>query len=306
MTTSDKPTEATLRCGFAALVGRPNVGKSTLLNALLARKVSIVTRKPQTTRHRIIGVHNRDDGQIIYVDTPGLHRAEKTTMNRMLNRTAAQALVDVDVAVFVIDARRWTDEDDLVLERLRRGRAPVIVALNKIDRIADKATLLPQIERLSQCIETVAMVPLSAHRGTNLAALETEIMACLPESPRLFPEDQLTDRSERFMAGELVRGQLMTGLGEELPYATTVEIEAFEQAGRLRRIGAVVWVERAGQKKIVIGQGGQRLKQIGSPARREMERHFDARVHLELWVKVREGWSDDERALKSLGYAEFD
>jgi GTP-binding protein Era len=304
--TGEMHGEQPLRCGFAALVGRPNVGKSTLLNALLERKVSIVTRKPQTTRHRIIGVHNRADGQIVYVDTPGLHRGEKTTMNRMLNQTAVQALGDVDVAVFVVDARRWSDEDELVLERLRQGRAPVIIALNKIDRVADKTTLLPQIERLSKRIDTVAIVPLSAQRSLNLESLEAEILRCLPESPRLFPEDQITDRSDRFMAGELVREQLMTSLGEELPYATTVEIEAFEEAGRLRRIAAVIWVERGGQKKIVIGQRGQRLKQVGTAARIEMERHFRARVHLQLWVKVREGWSDDERALKSLGYAEFD
>ncbi len=295
-----------VRCGFAALVGRPNVGKSTLLNAFLQHKVSIVTRKPQTTRHRIIGVRNRDDAQVIYVDTPGLHRVEKTAMNRLLNRTAGQALADVDVVVFVVDARRWTDEDDLVQQRLERARAPVIVALNKVDLIKDKQTLLPLIQRLDERLRPVAVVPVSAQRATNVDALEGEIVQRLPSSPRLFPEDRLTDRSERFMAAELVREQLMSGLGEELPYATTVEVEAFEEAGRLRRIAAVIWVERAGQKRIVIGEGGQRLKQIGRRARLEMERLFDARVHLELWVKVREGWSDDERALKSLGYAEFD
>ncbi|WP_435103766.1 GTPase Era [Arhodomonas sp. AD133] len=294
-----------MRSGFVALVGRPNAGKSTLLNALLGQKVSIVTRKPQTTRHRIIGVHHRDGAQIVYVDTPGLHRAAGTAMNRYLNEAASQALADVDVVVVVVDATRWTEDDDLVLKRLAGRSAPVILAVNKVDRVKEKSRLLPLIERLTTRHDFAAVVPVSARRGTNLEALEGEITSRLPEGPALFPEDQVTDRSERFMAAELVREQLMTALGQELPYATTVEIEAFEEEGRLRRIAAVVWVERAGQKKIVIGEGGRRLKHVGRAAREEMERLFDARVYLKLWVKVREGWSDDERALRSLGYGEF-
>ncbi len=294
-----------MRSGFVALVGRPNAGKSTLLNALLGQKVSIVTRKPQTTRHRIIGVHHREGAQIVYVDTPGLHRAAGTAMNRYLNEAASQALADVDVVVALVDATRWTEDDDLVLKRLAGSSAPVILAVNKVDRIKEKSRLLPLIERLTQRHDFAAVVPVSARRGTNLEALESEITSRLPEGPELFPEDQVTDRSERFMAAELVREQLMTALGQELPYATTVEIEAFEEEGRLRRIAAVVWVERAGQKKIVIGEGGRRLKHVGRAAREEMERMFDARVYLKLWVKVREGWSDDERALRSLGYGEF-
>lgn len=303
---TDQTDSDTTRCGFIALVGRPNVGKSTLLNTLLGQKVSIVTRKPQTTRHRIIGVHNLDDAQIVYVDTPGLHRQEKRAMNRYMNQTASQALSDVDGVVFVVDARRWTDEDDLVLERLERCKAPVILAINKVDAIADKADLLPLMESMSARREFAAVVPLSARRGTNVDALESEVMSLLPLSPRLFPTDQVTDRSERFLAAELVREQLMLALGQELPYATTVEIEAFETEGRLRRIAAVIWVERPGQKKMVIGRDGEMLKRVGRAARGQMERLFDGRVYLKLWVKVREGWSDDERALRSLGYAEFD
>lgn len=294
------------RCGFVALVGRPNVGKSTLLNALLGHKVSIVTRKPQTTRHRIIGVHNLDRAQIVYVDTPGLHRDRGTALNRVLNRTAEQVLADVELAVFVVDAQRWTEEDDLVVKRLGSSRIPLLVALNKVDRVRDKKALLPTIARLQSLLEPSAIVPVSAVSRDNLQALENEVIARLPESPRLFPDDQVTDRGERFRAAELVREQIMATLGEELPYATTVEIEAFESEGRLRRVAAVIWVERPGQKSIVIGRAGARLKQIGTAARREMEQQLDARVHLDLWVKVREGWSDDERALKSLGYMEFD
>ncbi|MCS4503620.1 GTPase Era [Arhodomonas aquaeolei] len=295
----------TMRSGFVALMGRPNAGKSTLLNALLGQKVSIVTRKPQTTRHRIIGVHHIEGAQLVYVDTPGLHRATKTAMNRYLNEAAGQALDDVDVVLVVVDASRWTEDDDLVFERLKSVRVPVVLAINKVDRIPDKTQLLPLIERLSRRHDFAAVVPVSAQRHSNLEALEQELVARLPEGPALFPEEQVTDRSERFMAAELIREQLMAGLGEELPYATTVEIEAFEQEGRLRRIAAVIWVERPGQKKIVIGGDGRRLKSLGRSARLEMERLFDGRVYLQLWVKVREGWSDDERALRSLGYGEF-
>ncbi|MGD8430499.1 MAG: GTPase Era [Ectothiorhodospiraceae bacterium] len=306
MNVSEEDAEdGALRCGFVALVGRPNVGKSTILNALLGQKVSIVSRKPQTTRHRILGIHNTSRAQIVYVDTPGVHAAEKTAMNRYLNRAAAQALADVDAAVFVVDAQRWTDEDQLVLDALERCRAPVILAVNKVDRIKDKAALLPKIEELSRLREFAAVVPVSATRGTNLEALEDELTALLPESHPLFPYEQITDRSERFMAAELVREQLMTALGDELPYASTVEIEAYEQEGRLRRIAAVIWVERSGQRKIVIGQGGSRIKGVGRTAREEMERLFGGRVYLKLWVKVREGWSDDERALRSLGYEDL-
>lgn len=297
-------TPAQIRCGFVALVGRPNVGKSTLLNTLLGQKITIVSRKPQTTRHRILGIHTISGAQIVYVDTPGLHRQENTAMNRFLNRAAMSALADSDLAVFVVDALRWTQEDELVLERLAAFKNPVVLALNKVDRFRSKQALLPLIERLSRKRDFVAVVPVSAERGINLPALEAEIVQRLPWSAAYFPQEQLTDRSERFMAAELIREQLIKTLGQELPYVSTVEIEAFEQEGRLRRIAAVIWIERSGQKPIVIGHKGQRLKHIGSRAREEMEALFGAVVYLQLWVKVREGWSDDERALCSLGYAE--
>ena len=226
-------------------------------------------------------------------------------MNRLLNRAAMSALADADLAVFVVDALRWTQEDELVLERLAAFKNPVVLALNKVDLFRSKQALLPLIERLSRKRDLAAVVPVSAKRGVNLPALETEIVQRLSWSTAYFPQEQITDRSERFMAAELIREQLIKTLGQELPYASTVEIEAFEQEGRLRRIAAVIWIERSGQKPIVIGHKGQRLKHIGSRAREEMETLFGAVVYLQLWVKVREGWSDDERALSSLGYTEF-
>lgn len=290
--------------GFVALVGRPNVGKSTLLNALLGQKVSIATRKPQTTRHRILGIHHRPDAQIIYVDTPGLHDGGRTAMNRYMNDAAGSALADVDVVVMLTEAHRWTPQDQVVLERLERVRSPVIAVLNKVDRTADKQRLLPAIAEMDQRREFAAVVPVSATKHDNLDALESAIIARLPEGPPLFPPEQISDRGEQFMAAELIREQLMLHLGDELPYASTVELEAFEQEGRLRRIAAIIWVERPGQRRIVIGEGGEMTKRIGAAARREMERLFKARVYLKLWVKVREGWSDDTRMLQALGYRE--
>lgn len=292
------------KAGFVALVGRPNVGKSTLLNALLEQKISIVTRKPQTTRHRIQGIHQRKDAQIVYVDTPGIHDGGQTAMNRYLNDAAGSALADVDVVVMLVESGRWGEGEDLVLRRLNAVRSPVILAVNKVDRVRDKNQLLPEIQRLSKRYDFAAIVPISALKADNLNALEDAILKELPESSPLFPQDQITDRSERFMAAELVREQLTLALGDELPYASTVEIEAFEQEGQLRRIAAIIWVERRGQRQIVIGEGGSRAKQIGTDARHEMERVFGGRVYLKIWVKVREGWSDDARILQSLGYAD--
>ena len=292
------------RCGLVALVGRPNVGKSTLLNRLVGEKVSIVSRKPQTTRHRILGIHSRPGVQLVYVDTPGLHRRREAAINRCLNRAAESALADVDIVVLVVDATRWTEDDDLALERLGSVSAPVVLALNKVDRIRRKDDLLPLLDGLARRYPFAAVVPLSATRGTNVDALEQELLQRLPESPPLYETDRSTDRSERFRAAELFREQLMAGLGEELPYATAVEVERWEREGRLLRLAVVVWVEREGQKAIVIGAGGRRLKSIAASARREMERLFGGRVYLESWVKVKSGWSDDQRALRSLGYDE--
>lgn len=302
MNDSTEPQE--LPCGFIALVGRPNVGKSTLLNRLIGQKVSIVSRRPQTTRHRILGIHHREDAQLVYVDTPGLHTRTPRAMNRHLNRTAAKVLEDVDVVVFVVEGTRWTEDDNFVLEKLRSVRCPVVVAVNKVDKLKRKDDLLPHLQWLSEQFDFVDIVPISATRGTQIDALEAVLIKQLPLSPPLFPDDQITDRSERFMAAELVREQLTRALGQELPYASSVQVEAFEREGRLLRIAALIWVERPGQRTIVIGRDGAQLKRIGQSAREAMERLFGCRVYLQLWVKVRAGWSDDERALQSLGYFE--
>jgi len=303
MTETDTAAGAAFAAGFVALVGRPNVGKSTLLNAVLGQKVSIATRKPQTTRHRILGIHQRDDAQIVYVDTPGLHEGGRRAMNRYMNEAAASALGDVDVVVFMIEAGRWTEDDERVLQRLQAVKAPVVAVINKADRLRDKNRLLPEIEALSARYPFAAVVPVSALKSDKLDALEAALIEALPQGPALFPRDQVTDRDERFMATELIREQLTLMLGDELPYASTVEIEAFEQAGQLRRIAAIIWVERVGQRRIVIGEGGEQTKRIGAAARRQMEHWLGGRVYLKLWVKVREGWSDDARLLKSLGYS---
>jgi GTP-binding protein Era len=303
MTETESATDTDFASGFVALVGRPNVGKSTLLNAVLGQKVSIATRKPQTTRHRILGIHQRDDAQIVYVDTPGLHEGGRTAMNRYMNEAAGSALGDVDVVVFMIEAGRWTDADERVLQRLQTVRAPVVAVINKADRLRDKNRLLPEIEALAGRYDFAAVVPVSALKSDKLDALESALIEALPRGPALFPRDQITDRDERFMATELIREQLTLMLGDELPYASTVEIEAFEQEGQLRRIAAIIWVERVGQRRIVIGEGGEQAKRIGAAARLQMEHLLGGRVYLKLWVKVREGWSDDARLLKSLGYS---
>ncbi|MFZ1827722.1 MAG: GTPase Era [Candidatus Competibacteraceae bacterium] len=293
-----------LRAGYAALLGRPNVGKSTLLNRLIGQKISITTPKPQTTRHVILGIQTLPETQIIYVDTPGLHRQGQRAMNRYLNRSAASVLGYVDVVVFLIEALRWTVEDEDVLQRLTDFAGPVVLAVNKVDRIADKQRLLPFLhERVGQR-EFVDVVPLAAINGDNVTALEQVITRLLPEQAFLFPKDQITTSSERFLAAELIREKLTRLLREELPYALTVEIERFAEEGRLVRIHALIWVERASQKGIVIGEKGVTLREVGRQARQDLERLLDRKVFLETWVKVREGWSDDERALQSLGYAD--
>jgi GTP-binding protein Era len=297
---------STTRCGYVALVGRPNVGKSTLLNHLLGQKISITSRKPQTTRHRLLGIKTEGDLQIIYVDTPGLHKREPRAINRYMNQTASRAMSDVDVVVMVVDRTRWTDEDEWVLEKLRVVGCPVILAVNKVDLLDDKAQLLPYLQAKQQGFPFVEIFPLSALRGHNLAELEQTIARYLPEGPHFFPEDQLTDRSERFLAAELVREKIMRQLGEEVPYAMTVEVESFRLQGQLLQIDALILVERGGQKKILIGSGGERLRSIGEEARLDMEKLFARKVMLKLWVKVKSGWSDDERALRSLGYTDLE
>ncbi|HKM15005.1 MAG TPA: GTPase Era [Marinospirillum sp.] len=297
------------RCGYVALVGRPNVGKSTLLNRILGQKISITCKKPQTTRHQIMGIHTEDDVQTIYVDTPGMHVAEGTrdkAINHYMNDAAKQALRDVDVAVFLIDRTKWMPEDQLVLERLTYLECPVILAINKVDWLDDKSTLLPFIEDVSKKHDFAAIVPISALSGKKVNTLVHEIEKRLPEGEHFYPEDQVTDRSLRFLASELVREKIMRQLGEELPYSVTVEIEQFKQEGRILHIHALILVEREGQRKIIIGDKGNQLKLIGRDARLDMEKAFETKIMLNLWVKVKSNWSDDARALKSLGYTGLD
>lgn len=290
------------RCGFAAIVGRPNVGKSTLLNTLLGRKISIVSPKPQTTRHRILGILTRPEAQVIFVDTPGLHAGARRAMNRHMNRAALASLQDADVNVFVVEALRWTDEDQRVLDELLKQSRPIIAVLNKADKVFPKERLLPFIEELNRRAQFAEVVPLSALKRSNVEHLPATIARYLPQSPAHFPQDQVTDRSEQFQAAEIVREKLTLRLRQELPYGLTVVLEQFkEEDGRLL-VNAVIWVERSGQKAIVIGNGGEQLKEVGRAARIEMSELFKRPVHLELWVKVKENWSDNETALRQLGY----
>jgi GTP-binding protein Era len=296
--------EAPTRAGYVALLGRPNVGKSTLVNRLLAQKISITSPKPQTTRHTILAIKTLPGVQIVFVDTPGLHRNARRAMSRYLNRAAASALGYVNVVVMLVEALRWTDEDDNVVHRLRDFEGPVILAVNKIDRVATKSDLLPFLDRIKSRHEFAEIIPISALREDNLDTFEQLVIQRLPMSAFLFSEDQITTVSQRFVAAELIREKLTRHLREELPYALTVEIENFIEHERRLHISAVVWVERPGQKGIVIGEKGRTLKEIGRQARVDMEKIFACKVYLETWVKVREGWSDDERALRSLGYQE--
>lgn len=290
-------------CGFIAIVGRPNVGKSTLLNKILGQKISITSRKAQTTRHRIVGIHTEGAYQAIYVDTPGLHIEEKRAINRLMNRAASSAIGDVDLIIFVVEGTKWTEDDEMVLNKLRAAKAPVVLAINKIDNVKEKDELLPHITELSQKFDFVEILPISAQRGKNVHILQKIVRDSLREGVHHFPEEYVTDRSQRFMASEIIREKLMRFTGEELPYSVTVEIEQFKVNERgVYEINGLILVEREGQKKMVIGAKGQKIKTIGIEARADMERLFDAQVHLELWVKVKSGWADDEHALRSLGY----
>lgn len=290
------------RCGFAAIVGKPNVGKSTLLNALLGSKVSIVSPKPQTTRHRILGILTQPQAQLIFVDTPGLHSGARRAMNRHMNRAALASLQDADVNLFVVEALRWNEEDQRVLDELAKQDRPIILVISKVDKVFPKERLLPFIEELNRRAQFAEVVPLSALKSSNIDGLPATIARYLPESPPHFPTDQITDRSDEFRAAEIVREKLTLRLRQELPYGLTVVLEQFkEEDGRLL-VNAVIWVERTGQKAIVIGHGGEQLKEVGRSARLEMSELFKRSVHLELWVKVKENWSDNETALRQLGY----
>jgi len=298
----DNEIETNYKSGYITIIGRPNVGKSTLLNRILGMHLSITSKKPQTTRHRLLGIKTTADYQAVYVDTPGLHQGYKGAMNRFMNKEATMMLDGVDIVVFMVSALKWTEEDDYVLNLLKNSATPVILAVNKIDQIADKKRLLPHIEELSQKAEFTEIIPLSASNGKNIDKLETAIVSQLNISPAYYDEEQLTDKSDRFLAAELIREQLMRLLGQELPYASAVEIEAFEESTKIIKISALIWVERDNQKSIIIGVKGQQLKEIGINARRAMQNLFKKKVLVKLWVKVKAGWSNDERALRSLGY----
>lgn len=291
-----------MRCGFVAVVGRPNVGKSTLINALMGTKVSIVTAKPQTTRHRILAVHTTDQAQIIFVDTPGLHRKAGKAMNRMMNRTAANALADADLVLFIIEAGRWTDEDSDVLQRLKSISAPVVAVLNKIDLVHPKEKLLEAISAMAKRLDFVEILPVSAEKRDNLDALLPLIPGYLPESPALFPENMQTDRSTEFQVAEVIREKLTLSLHQEVPYGLTVQIERFEADEKRVTINAIIWVERDSQKGIAVGKGGSVLKRVGRAARLELKEQLGRPVHLELWVKVKDNWADSDKDLQSLGY----
>jgi len=299
MASTDKNTQ---RCGTVSIVGRPNVGKSTLLNRLIGQKLSITAHKPQTTRHSIIGIKTDGCSQIIYVDTPGIHVDAKRALNQVLNRTASSSLHDVDAVLMLVQAMVWNDDDKRTFELVCKVGTPFYLVVNKIDNIKKKTELLPFLTTLPthDALQDVLLV--SARAGDGIAQLESAVARHMPEAPFQFAEDDLTDRSSRFLASEAVREQLTRFLSAELPYALTVEIETFEESPELLRIGAVVWVEKHSQKGIIIGKGGVRLKEVGTRARRSMETLFDTKVFLQLWVRVKEGWADDERALRSLGY----
>ncbi len=290
-----------MKSGYIAIVGRPNVGKSTLLNALIGEKISIVSRKAQTTRHRITGIRTDDDAQYVFVDTPGFQTQHTNALNRAMNRGVTQALADVDVVLFVIEADRFGGKDKVVLNLLPEDK-PVILVVNKTDRIKDKAAFMPFLADVAGKRDFAAIVPVSATSGRQLEELLGEVCKHLPHDELLFAEDEMTDKSSRFIAAEYIREKLFRLLGDELPYSTTVEIERFEEEGALKRINAAIVVDRPGHKAIVIGKGGETLKRIATEARQDMERLFDAKVFLEIWVKVKSGWTDDERLLKSLGY----
>lgn len=292
------------RCGYVAIIGKPNVGKSTLLNKFLGMKLSITSRKPQTTRHNLLGIKTEGDLQIIFVDTPGIHKQRKKAINRMMNRAAESVIRDVDVIVLVTDRTHWDEADQLVAHRVRSVETPVIVAVNKIDRLESYDKLLPLMDTLDKDLPGAEIIPISALLGDQLDVLQQAIVKHFPLSEHVFSEDQITDRSERFLAAEIVREKITRQMGDELPYQVTVEIEEFIRRDNITHIGALILVERESQKRMIIGASGKRLKSIGQQARLDMEQLFDCKVMLKTWVKVRSNWTDSDRALSSLGYGD--
>ena len=292
------------RCGYVAIIGRPNVGKSTLLNHILGMKLSITSRKPQTTRHQILGVKTSDAVQAVYVDTPGIHQRSGTAINKYMNRAATSVLADVDAILFVVQVNKWTEEDQAIIEKLKSVSCPVVLVINKTDILADKEQLLPIIEKLSALHDFADIIPVSALNGSNIEAIEKKVSNLLPENEHIYPDDQITDRSMRFLASEIIREKLVRELGQELPYTSAVVIDKYDEDEAIVRIHATIFVESAGQKAIIIGKKGARLKSIGTKARIDISTMVDSKVYLNLWVKVREGWSNDEIALRGLGYGE--
>ena len=292
------------RCGYVAIIGRPNVGKSTLLNYILGQKLCITSRKPQTTRHQILGIKTSEQAQAVYVDTPGVHKDSSRAINRYMNRSAHSIVDDVNVILFIVEAGVWTEKDEWVLEKIKHTSKPIILVINKVDQLSDKNELLPFMQQLSLLHSFKAIIPVSALKGKYIQDLEKEVESLLDVAPPFYPEDQFTDRSMKFLASEIIREKLMRQLGQELPYDLTVMIEKFEELDEQINIHAVILVERKNQKMIIIGHEGQRLKKVGSQARLDMETMFDSKVFLEIWVKVKEGWADDEQMLKSLGYTD--
>ncbi len=297
-------TNQAQRCGYVAIVGRPNVGKSTLLNHILGMKLSITSRKPQTTRHQILGVKTTDNIQTIYVDTPGIHQRRGTAINKYMNRAAISVLNDVDVILLVVQVNKWTEEDQAVIEKLKSVSCPVVLVVNKMDKLESKKQLLPVIKELSSYYDFAEIIPVSALNGMNVEILEQKISPLLPENEHFYADDQITDRSMRFLASEIIREKLIRELGQELPYTSTVNIDKYVEDKDIVHIHATIYVESTGQKAIIIGKKGARLKSIGTKAREDISKMVDSKVYLNLWVKVREGWSNDERALRGLGYSE--
>lgn len=299
-------TQATNKSAIVAIVGRPNVGKSTLLNHILGQKISITSRKPQTTRHTLLGIHTEDDFQLVFVDTPGIHSEHKKALNEYMNQAASQAMVDTDIICMIVDRTHWNADDERVFKQIKRHSAKFVLVVNKVDLLSDKARLLPYLEELYQKLEADEIVPVSAFNPNDVQRLVKTLVSLSPEGEALFPDDQITTRSSRFLAAEIVREKITRQLGDELPYSAVVAIESFELGERFTEIHATIYVERQGQKKILIGDGGSRLKSIGTEARLDMERLFDHKVVLKLWVKVKANWSDDARAMKSLGFGDAD
>ena len=297
-------SDSVKRCGYVAIIGRPNVGKSTLLNYILGMKLSITSRKPQTTRHQILGVKTEANVQCIYVDTPGIHQRRGTAINKYMNRAATSVLNDVDIILMVVQAGQWTEEDQLIIEKLRTTQCPVVLVVNKIDKLDDKKQLLPMIQDLSSQYDFSEIIPVAALNGVNVTILEEKLVPLLPENEHIYSDDQVTDRSMRFLASEIIREKLIRELGQELPYTSAVVIDKYEEDTDIVRIHATIFVESAGQKSIIIGKKGARLKSIGTNARKDISKMVGSKVYLNLWVKVREGWSNDEQALRGLGYGE--